>query len=217
MCPYNASIPKSSPECKPCTASTSSADSLACVAVHKSASNQTQNVADANNTTAQLGDVILYTLYAQNNGKATVPAFLMQENLSDVLDYADVVDLHGGTIDNATGEVSWPTSDIKAGVTLTHQITVKVKSPIPQTPSSTSDPAHFDLIMTNVYGNTININVPGSPVKTVETQTTTLVNTGPGTSLFAAAAIVILAGYFYARSRLLAKESIIAVQESTGA
>jgi len=216
-CQYNSSISSTSPDCKPCTASSNSADSLACVQISKTASNQTQNIADANNTTARPGDVIVYTLYAKNTGKSTVKAFVMAENLNDVLDYANVVDLHGGSFDPSTGLVSWAATDIKAGATLSHQITVKVKDPIPQTPASTSDPAHFDLVMTNVYGNTININVPGSPTKTVEATTTTLPNTGPGTSLFVAAAIVILAGYFYARSRLLAKESILAIQETTGA
>jgi len=216
-CKYNASISSSSPQCKPCSAAATSSDALACVQVSKTASDPTQGWTDANGKTAQPGDTIIYTLYAKNTGQATVKAFLMQENLSDVMDYADVVNLDGGSIDNTTGEVSWPTVDIKAGATLSHQITVQVKNPIPQTPASISDPGHFDLIMTNVYGNTININVPGSPAKTIETQSTTLVNTGPGTSLFIAGGIMVLAGYFYARSRLLAKESVLAIQPSTEA
>jgi hypothetical protein len=68
--------------------------------------------------------------------------------------------------------------------------------------------------MTNVYGNTINIKVPGSVTKTIETATTTsLPNTGPGTSLFLAASIVMIAGYFYGRARLLARESELALKE----
>jgi uncharacterized repeat protein (TIGR01451 family) len=213
-CKYNSGISSTSASCKPCSAAVSTTDSLACVSVHKAAANLTENIADANNTTAQPGDTILYTLYAQNNGKATIKQFVFQENLSDVMDYADVVDLHGGNIDS-NDEVVWPAVDIKANTTALEQITVKVKSSIPATPVGPSDGGHYDGIMTNVYGNTININVPQPAVKTVETvATTVLPNTGPGTGLFAAAAVVIIAGYFFARTRLLAHEATIAVQDN---
>src|SRR5665213_1433385 len=199
-CQYNSLLPANSPQCKPCDKSISSQDTIACVAVRKTASNVTAGVANADGTTANPGDTIVYTLYAQNKGKATVKGYVFQENLNDVLDYADVTDLHGGTI-NGSNIVGWPGRDIKAGQAATVQVTVKVKNPIPQTPTSTSDPAHFDLVMTNVYGNTINIKVPGSVTKTIETATTTsLPNTGPGTSLFLAAGIVMVAGYFYGRA-----------------
>ena len=212
-CQYNSLLPATSPQCKPCDKSISSQDTIACVVVHKTAANVTASIANADGTTANPDDVILYTLYAQNNGKAIVKGYVFQENLNDVLDYADVTDLHGGTI-NSVGIASWPARDIKAGVAAIVQVTVKVKNPIPQTPTSTSDPAHFDLVMTNVYGNTINIKVPGSVTKTIETATTTsLPNTGPGTSLFLAASIVMIASYFYGRARLLARESELALKE----
>lgn len=216
-CQYDSSITADNTSCKPCQESTNGQDTAACVIIHKSATNITQGVADANNTTAQPGDVITYTLYAKNNGKATVKDYVFQENLSDVLDYAGITNLHGGIIDNTTGIVVWTASDIKAGATATQQITVTVKNPVPATPVGQSDPARFDLNMNNVYGNAINIKLPGSPQKTVEAAAATLPNTGPGTSLFIGSIIVIIGGYFYGRSRLLAKESNLALQESTGA
>lgn len=213
VCQYNNTITESNANCKPCTASLSSADTLACVVIHKSATNLTQSVADANNTTAQPNDKIEYTLYAQNKGKATVKGYVFTEDLSDVLDYATVDNLNGGTI-NQNGQVTWPKLNIKAGDTVTEKLTVIVKSVIPQTPASSSDPGHFNLIMTNVYGNTINIHVPGSPAKTIETAAAVLPNTGPGTTLFLGAVIVILAGYFFSRARLLADETTIAVHDN---
>jgi uncharacterized repeat protein (TIGR01451 family) len=216
-CPYNQSVATDSSQCKPCESASGSSDLLACVAVSKTASDPTQGWGDADGQTAHPGDTIIYTLHARNNGHTTISGFLMQENLSDVLDYADIVSLDGGNLDNATGEVGWPAADIKAGATLSHQITVHVKDPVPQTPASTSDPGHFDLTMTNVYGNAINIKLPGTPVKVIEAGSTTLVNTGPGTSLFAAAVVVVLAGYFYGRARLLSKESQLALQANATA
>ncbi|MEO8105556.1 MAG: hypothetical protein ABI602_04460 [Candidatus Saccharibacteria bacterium] len=212
-CQYNPSLSNTSPDCKPCDKSVSSADTLACVIVSKSASNTTTGTKDANNTMAHAGDTLVYTLYAKNNGKATVKAFVFQENLSDVLDYADVVDLQGGN-ENTENVVTWSAVDINAGATVSKTLTVRVKTPVPQTPVSSSDGGHFDLTMTNVYGNTVNITLPADVTKTVETAAAVLPNTGPGTSLFGAAAIVVLAGYFFSRARLLATETSIVVQDN---
>lgn len=212
-CPYNAAIKNTDVECKPCESSTSSQDKISCVQVSKTASNSTQGITDANNTTAQPGDVINYTLFAKNTGKADVEKYTFQENMSDVLDYANIIDLHGGSIDE-NNIVSWPSVTVKAGETEQEQITVKVKNPVPQTPVSQSDPSHFDLTMTNVYGNTINIKVPGSSTKTIESASTTLPNTGPGTSILIVSVIVVFAGYLLSRSRLIAKECEIAAMES---
>ncbi len=212
-CEYNGSIAADSSSCKPCDQSVNGSDTIACVSVHKTASNITAGITDANNTTASAGDVITYTLYAQNNGKATVKEFTFQENMSDVLDYADITDAHGGTL-AVNKTIAWPTEQIKPGQTATRQVTVKVKAPIPQTPVSSSDPSHFDMIMTNVYGNSVNVKLPASPIKTVEVAAASLPNTGPGTTLFIAATIVIMAGYFYSRSGLLARESELAIKEA---
>jgi hypothetical protein len=90
---------------------------------------------------------------------------------------------------------------------------VKVKNPIPATPTSSSDPGHFDLTMTNVYGNTITIKLPGSVTKTTEVVTSTLPNTGPGTTIAIGFGITMIIGYFFARSRLMAKELAIVKAE----
>lgn len=218
-CPYNENIPKDSPKCKPCKQASGSANALACITERKAAANRTQGLTDANNTTAQPNDTIVYTLFAENKGKADIKQFVMQENLSDVLDYATVVDLHGGKI-TKNGVVSWKAATIKAGNTLTHKITVRVKSQIPLTAPPVGDPMHFDRIMTNVYGNSVNIKVPlppgSTPIVTAATDVAaseTLPKTGAGEGLLLAGAVIIVAGYFFARARLLVNESMIAIQE----
>ena len=217
-CPYNPHIIKSNSKCKPCKEALSTTNTLACVIQRKSAANITQKIDNADNTTAQANDTIIYTLYADNKGDGVVKKYIMQENISDVLDYADIVSLHGGTKNN-TGLVTWPAANIAANSTLTHRITVRVKNPIPAAAPTPGDPNHFDHIMTNVYGNAVNIKLPtppGAPVVTVsQTATQTLPKTGPGSSLVLAGAIVIVAGYFFARARLLVDESMIVLQETT--
>lgn len=212
-CQYDSSITADNASCKPCDASANNTDAAACVVVHKTASDVTAGIADADGTTAHPGDVITYTLYAKNDGKAVVPGYVFQENLDDVMVYATVSSLHGGTI-NGDHTVTWPAADIGVGKTATVRVTVKVKDPVPQNPRGKDDPNHFDLIMTNVYGNTVNIRVPAAGQKRVETAAATLPNTGPGTSLFIGGAIVVIAGYFFGRARLLSKESELALQES---
>jgi len=132
-----------------------------------------------------------------------------------VLDYADVVDLHGGSIDDAKN-VTWPKTTIPGHSTVGKQITVRIKNPISATPTGASDPGHFDLTMTNVFGNVVTVKLPSPPTKTIETTAAALPNTGPGTSLLVAAGLVIVATYFYSRARLLSQESAIALRETAG-
>ncbi len=201
--------------CKPCDASLNNTDTLSCVKISKAAANKTQGIADANNTVAKAGDEILYTLYAQNNGKATVKDYKFQENMGDVLQYANISAFYGGVIDQ-DNIVSWPKVDIPSGQVAKVQIAVKVKDPIPTTPVNPGNPDGFNLIMTNVYGNAINIKLTVPAVKAVETTTASLPNTGPGESLALAAVIVMVSGYFFSRARLLARESNLAVQDASG-
>lgn len=205
LCPDKPGTQTSDSDCKPCEESQTNDDLTACLIYNKTARNNTQNIADANGTTATEGDQIEYTLTTKNNGKVTIKDYHVNESLGDVLDYADVVDLHGGTMGQYS-IVTWPKADIKAGQSLTNKITIKIKDVLPNTPISSTDPAHYDMVMTNVYGDTVNIELPPSVTKQIELATTELPNTGPGTSLAIGFTLTVIVAYFLARSRLLAKE-----------
>src|SRR5690606_1619441 len=86
------------------------------------------------------------------------------------------------------------------------QITVKVKASIPSTPSPASNPGSFDCKMTNVYGDTVDIALPCAPERQIERVSGWLPNTGPRETLAVAFVVGTIAGYFLARSRLMAKE-----------
>lgn len=204
-CKYDSSISESSSACKPCEESQTKTDLTACLEFSKSASNVTQKITSANGTTAKPGDTIQYTLRTHNKGKTTIKQYSVNENISDILDYADIVSLNGGT-KNDDHIVTWPAKDIGAGESLIQTFTVRIKNPLPNTPVSSSDPGHYDNTMTNVYGNTITIKLPPSVIKTTEVVTTTLPNTGPGASLAIAFSITALAAYLFARTRLMTKE-----------
>lgn len=205
-CKYDTTISSTSTLCKPCEEAQSNDNLTACLSHNKTASNTTQGVTDANGTTVTSNDIIEYTLTTTNTSKATVKDYIITENISDVLDYATIKDVHGGTID-AQNVISWPKQTIPANGTISAKFSVKIKDPIPSTPASSSDPAHFDMKMTNVYGNTVTINLPPSIIKTTELVTTqTLPNTGTGTTLALGAALVSGAAFLFARNRLFVQE-----------
>lgn len=205
VCPLIDGIQTTEDECKPCEDSSDPDDATACLGFNKKARNNTQNIADANGTTAKADDVIEYTLTTTNTSKVTIKDYVVSDGFGDVLDYAEIVDLHGGTL-GEYGLVSWPKQTIKSGESIINKVTIKVKSVIPTTPASSSDPEHFNMVMTNVYGNAVEIKLPPSVTKTTEIVTTQLPNTGPGTSLIIGFTLTTFVAYFFARSRLLAKE-----------
>lgn len=221
ICPLIPGKQTKEGECLPCVGAQNADDVGACLILSKKAQNVTQGIVDANNTTANPGDTIRYTLLVKNTGKVGAK-FTVQESMGDVLEYADIIDLQGGTKDSAD-MVGWPEQTIAADSTISHQITVKVKDPIPQTPSpcanETVSPCpstqSFDLIMTNVYNNTINITVKPPIAKTIETTATTLPNTGPGETIAISFILTVIVGYFFARSRILVKELDIVRTEYT--
>lgn len=206
VCPDIPGEQTSTLECKPCAESQTNDDLTACLEYRKEVSNTTQGVENANGTTAQAGDGILYTLTTTNRGKIHIKNYTVNENISDVLDYATIINLHGGT-KNEDNIISWPSVDIPAGESITSVFEVKVKNPIPSTPVSASDPGHFDMTMTNVYGNAVSVKLPPSIVKTTEIVTTSeLPRTGPGASLVTGFLMTALTAYLFARSRLISRE-----------
>lgn len=213
-CPYNSSIRKDNPSCKPCDKSQNSNDQLACLILSKSAVNITRNGQTADGTTAQGGDTIQYTLRVQNQGKATVKGFVIQDNLTDILEYSDITDMAGASL-SSDKIINWPAVDISANTTISRTFSVRIKNPVPQTPVSASNPGSFDLTMTNVYGNVINIKLPPTTVKTTEQVVGNLPNTGPGTSLIIGFGVTTVMAYFFARSRVMAKELAIVRNEYT--
>ncbi len=215
VCPNVPGTQSTQDECYPCPEAETNESDTACMKMTKTASNETQNIPEADGTLAEANDVIVYTLTTRNDGNQAIKDFIVEENMSDVLEYATIVNLDGGEIDDRH-VVYWPKEDIAAGATLVKKITVKIKDPVPQTPVSASDPGSFDMIMTNVYyGNAVNIKLPSSVAKTTELTVQTLPETGPGTALAAGFAITAFASYFFARSKLLAKELAIVKTDFT--
>lgn len=173
----------------------------------KKVRNDTQKIDDANGTTAKAGDELTYTLITKNIGDGDATNYtLAKEDLKDVLEYADAVTLNDGMLNTNDKQLSWVPTEIKAGQEVVRSFTVKIKDPIPTTPVSTSDVKSFDLTMQNSYGNDTTIKLPKPPAKQVEGVAKSLPNTGPTSGLLLGFLITTLVAYFFARSRLIARE-----------
>lgn len=223
VCPSNPSVAKDSAQCNPCPVAgkenidaedaacqpceEGTGEDQSCTELHKSARNITQQIQNANGTKANPGDSIEYTLSVKNRGKTIHKAFVIEENMDDVLEYADIIDANGATFSESPVKMlTWSPVDIRPNETISRTVLVKIKSPLPSTPASTSDPLSYDLKMVNVYGDTVQIELPNNPVKTVEQTVNSLPSTGPGLSIGITTTVLVLATYFFFRSRLMNKE-----------
>ena len=70
--------------------------------------------------------------------------------------------------------------------------------------------------LSNFYGNTVTVPlftpIPQVTVPIVAQASNSLPNTGPGNDLIIIFLVTVVAGYFYSRSRLLAKETDIVLE-----
>jgi len=166
------------------------------------ATNITQN-SDATTVVANAGDIIRYTLTTKNVSSSSID-YQVSDQLDDVLEYADVIDTGGGTLNGGT--ITWPVTSISAGATLTETFMIRVKNPIPSTPIGVTDIYSFDLRMDNIYGNDVHITVHTPLAKTIEKTSNSLPDTGPG---IVTLIVLLVAGFvlfFYFRNRQLMLE-----------
>src|SRR5262249_10208278 len=89
----------------------------------KRAFNDTKGV-DATTVSATKEDFITYTLTASNTGNAPATNFIIQDDLSNVLNLATLTDNGGGALNGNV--LSWPAQTIPAGGTVTKTFRVRI-------------------------------------------------------------------------------------------
>ncbi len=112
----------------------------------KSAFNESKKF-DATKVLANAGNEIVYTLTTKNVGDGS-SSIEIKDNISDVLQYADIKNLRNGTLSN--GVLNFGSVNLSAGQSVNKTFTVKVK-PFLEWPDK------GDLTMTNNYGNEVNV------------------------------------------------------------
>jgi uncharacterized repeat protein (TIGR01451 family) len=111
---------------------------------------------------AKAGDILTYTLRAENNGLADRVDFVFEDDISDVLQVSDVIDLGGGELNG--GVISWDPVHILSGEMAEKTFQVQIHSEIDE---------EKDCVLENVYGNTTTVNIPHIvEIKTVINQRT---------------------------------------------
>lgn len=209
-CPHDAGILFNDPACKPCPENPviPASNTQLCIAkkvLSKKVANITQGITDANNTTAKAGDVLEYTLITQNTAKMLDIDHTTSESVSDLLDYATMNDTGTANLDSSNN-LNWPKATIVAGSQLKQVFRVKIKSSIPSTPPSIANSGTYDLKLINFYGNSTTVNVQPPASLQVNNTVEHLPKTGAGSSLMLTFMTVCVIGFFYMRSRMLAKE-----------
>lgn len=174
---------------------------------------------DANNQTARPDDKLTYTIGISNLGANTVTGFVFEDTISDILQYADLVDNGGATLQQKNGQavLVWPASDIPPTtnpnnpVYVTKSFTVQVKNPVPTTAHKPTDGTNFDCkLQDEFFGNIVITPLFINPAKQLECQLATLPTLPQTGSAFMPLAIIgLLAGssvYLFMRNRLLKRE-----------
>ncbi|MBI4049746.1 MAG: DUF11 domain-containing protein [Candidatus Doudnabacteria bacterium] len=115
----------------------------------KRAFNQTKNQ-NAIQVTATAGDLIVYTLTVENRGNSASTNFVVQDNIGDILELAELTVFEGASFDLANRRLTWPAVSIVAGGRVEKTFSVRIRSTLP---------ASSDFVMTNVYGNRVDVNV----------------------------------------------------------
>jgi PKD repeat protein len=185
-----------------CALTINSTPPPAAFAKSKTAVNLTQNI-DATTKPAQAGELIKYHLTTKNTGGIASP-YVVVEHIEDILEYADLTNPEGASF--ADGILTWPSTNIAPGTVLSMSFTVKIKSPVPATPVGLSDPLSYDLRLDNVYGNTVQIMLTPPFGKQVESASTSLPATGPGTATFIIIFVSAITLFYYFRNRQLINE-----------
>lgn len=209
VCALNPELPANSPDCQPCpgTPSLWIKDEKCKTEVIKTkvANNTTQDNTDATKTTAKASDKIAYRLNVKNIGTQTATV-TPSDKLDDVLDYATVIDAGNGTFDKKTKTITWPEVTLKPGEEQSRIYVVQLSQTIPAMPAGASDQDSFNCVMTNTFGNSIDVNVDCPAVKQVEQVVNQLPQTGVTENLIFAGGVLSIVTYFYARSRQMKKE-----------
>lgn len=209
VCSYTPTLSASSPECQPCAGDLSiwikDERCVSKLVLTKTASNLTQGDVNAASVLAMPSNRIAYQITVTNNGLAPVTTPL-SEHLSDVLEYANIIDSGSGTFNKDTQVLSWPDVTLKPGQQQSRLFVVQVASTIPATPQGQSNPTSYDCQMVNTFGNTVTINMDCPAPKQVEQVVAQLPHTGPTENTLFAGMVLAIVVYFYVRSRQLGTE-----------
>ncbi len=218
-CPLNSALPINDPECQPCpgdaTLWVKDEQCAAKIVRSKTAENLTLNQ-DATRESARASDRIEYTITIKNEGTDTAEYSDMSDNIKDVLEYANLYDRGGGTLNEQTKDLSWGTISLAPGEQQERTYVVQLASTISPRPQGSSDPTSYDCRMVNTFGTTIEVQVDCPAPKVIEQVVVAeLPRTGPTANLLVGGIVLAIVTFLYFRSRQLNQEVRLIRREMT--
>lgn len=180
------------------------------ISIVKTAVNNTQNK-DATTTSANAGDTITFTITATNSAK-TAGNVVIEDNLTDALEYATLTDFGGGTYNKDTKALSWASASVAGGSKTSHSFTMTINNPVPSMAQNNGTAESYDCIISNVVSKDgsglIRVPVACPAAKQIVEQMVVknLPSTGPTENMIFAGALLAVVTFFWARSRQLGKE-----------
>ncbi|MES2971887.1 MAG: hypothetical protein V4702_06220 [Patescibacteria group bacterium] len=159
------------------------------------------------------GEEFSFNFTVKNLGDAVAKDYVLpNDNINDILEYADLVSSGDAEVIKKTNQGSylqWKPLTIQAGETIVKKISFKLKTDLPKTNTPPSNPKSYDCQIENTISSSttiIDIDKSHCIVKVLEKASTTLPNTGPGTSLAIGFGLTTFVAYFFARTKLFATE-----------
>jgi len=169
-----------------------------------SAQNLTQNK-PADTTTVRPNDKISITLKLSNN-RTTTATDNFSIRINDILEYANLIDAGGGTVDQNSSTISWATVQLPSGTSQERTFVVQVVSAIPAIATGKSNPESYDCRLTVSFGNALNLPVDCPVIKGVEGALYQMPKIDIGGNLIFIAIILTVVIFFWLRTRQLKKE-----------
>ncbi len=169
------------------------------------ASNASQGFVDAATVTAHPSNQISYTAKATNNSSSPYRTNL-EISVADILDYATIIDSGGGTVDTATGLMSWPSVNLTPNTSQTRTFVAELFDTTPATAQGANNKQSFDCVLSSTFGNSIDIKIDCPDQKIIERIISKLPSTSSSIRLTFTSITLLAAVYFYIRSFQLRKE-----------
>ncbi len=185
-----------------------------------SLSSSVANVSNVKATTLKSGDVIEFKLSTTNTTDIDYKNYNAYDYFGNVLQYAEITNRNQlsaqDIILDKTNTLRWTIPNLAAGTTDTRTIRVTLKRPTPLTNNPSGLSPDYNCRISNSYGTPVVVNINCPLIKSAD-RTTLLPFIDEKTAIIIGILTSLIAGYFFNRSRLLAKEVTIIRNDYTSA
>lgn len=143
---------------------------------------------------------LVYTLTAHNNSSEPL-SFTLTDNLSDIREYADIIDISTGILDDKKTTIHWPIDQLQPGKKTQRSFTIRVKSRIPSTASNKSNLNSYDCKINNTIGERSSLTVQCPLIKTIAAPLASLPPVRNAPILLGSTCLFLLTIYHHARTK----------------